>query len=155
MVKQLNKVLVGRSLGNPAPTLTICSLRPIIPRDQPLWLRCVAPMFVMLMMVRWRKWGSYYDNDKKRVFGSKTPSPPHSRCSLCLGFPGGPSTNTFTRYFSSYETVWIKLTNVYLSFGHKKYWVKYPPVTKNYSIVETACDHGRGGESALCVSLKP
>ena len=71
-----------------------------------------------------------------------TPSPPRSRCSLCLGFPGGPSTNTFTRYFSSYETVWIKLTNVCLSFGHKKYWVKYPPVTKNYSIVETACDHG-------------
>ena len=76
MVSQLNKVLFGAPWGTQTPALTICSLPPVIPRD-PLWLlHCVTPMFVMLRMVRCRKWGSYYDNDKKRVFGSNPLTPP-------------------------------------------------------------------------------
>ena len=104
------------------------------------------------------------DGDMKKTRKSMTmivfellgSNPYPTMCSLCLQFPEGPRTNTFTRYLivklmmrncssillgyikdtlrNSERYIWGMLYKILGQVSHKR----------NYSIVETACNHGWG-----------
>ena len=126
------------------------------PMGPSLWLHCATPMFTIHGDVA-------DDGDTKKTRKYMTivlkllgSSPYPTICSLCLQFPEGPRTNTFTRYLivklmmrncSSILLGYIKDT---LRNSERYIWGMFYKILgqmshkKNYSIVETACNHGWG-----------